>query len=293
MRQIVSLLLLVSGIMEVFTSVVLYIVPAGRVAYWSGYRFLWLSKEQWGDMHITLGVLFLLAAVLHCFVNIRSIVNYFRNKARKFSFFNTKFLIALILSLYVAIGTLYRLTPMNYVLTWGEEFSQTANQKYGEPPYGHAEMSSLTMFCKRMNLDLDRASELLTANGIQFAGPATPISEIAVENGRIPQDIYQIIRSAKAQPKVRQNGQGQISAKVTPIFPDLPPAGFGNMTIGSICQQYEVLPSHLLAELQNRGLLIDEMDTVKEVGVKNNTSPMTVFELIHEVLVPPAPATKI
>ncbi|MGB3224089.1 MAG: DUF4405 domain-containing protein [Desulforhopalus sp.] len=48
MRKIVSMTLLVSLVVQVVNSVVLYIVPEGRVAHWANWIFLGLTKEEWG-----------------------------------------------------------------------------------------------------------------------------------------------------------------------------------------------------------------------------------------------------
>jgi len=65
MRKITSLTMLISFVLLVLTSVILYIVPQGRVAYWADWHLLGLSKSQWGNLHINLGFLFLLAGFLH------------------------------------------------------------------------------------------------------------------------------------------------------------------------------------------------------------------------------------
>ena len=69
LRKITSLTAALAFCVVVVTSVILYIVPQGRVAYWADWRLWGLTKEQWGDVHITVGLLFLLALVLHLFYN--------------------------------------------------------------------------------------------------------------------------------------------------------------------------------------------------------------------------------
>ena len=71
-RKITSLVAALAFVVMVLTSFVLYIVPQGRIAYWAGWKFLGLSKTQWGDIHINTGILFLLALVLHTYYNRRS-----------------------------------------------------------------------------------------------------------------------------------------------------------------------------------------------------------------------------
>lgn len=64
MRKITSLTATLSFVLTVVTSIILYIVPHGRVAYWSDWRMWGLNKTQWGDIHINMGLLFLLSLCL-------------------------------------------------------------------------------------------------------------------------------------------------------------------------------------------------------------------------------------
>ena len=68
-RKVTSLTALISFVLEIITSVVLYIVPQGRVAYRSDWHLWGLSKTQWSDLHINLGVLLFLTLVLHAYFN--------------------------------------------------------------------------------------------------------------------------------------------------------------------------------------------------------------------------------
>ena len=61
MRKITSLTASLSFVLMVATSVILYIVPQGRVAYWADWRLWGLTKTQWGEIHINVGLLFLLS----------------------------------------------------------------------------------------------------------------------------------------------------------------------------------------------------------------------------------------
>lgn len=69
MRKITSLTATLAFILMVTTSIILYVVPQGRVAYWADWRMGGLSKAQWGDIHINVGLLFLLALGLHIYYN--------------------------------------------------------------------------------------------------------------------------------------------------------------------------------------------------------------------------------
>jgi len=273
-RKITSLTLVISGLIELITSVVLYILPAGRVAYWADYSLLGLSKTEWGNIHITVGTLFLIAAVLHIYFNWRPITAYIKNKAKKVTIFTTSFNIALLVSVYVTVGTLYNLPPMNYVLQLGEHFTENANKKYGEPPYGHAELSSIKMFCSKMNIDLDWAVEKFAEAGIQLEGDREIIKDIAKNNNLTPQQLYQIIKPAAMEAK---------GEKIK--FPESPAPGFGKKTVEEICQTYDLSISAVLGALGEAGLSAQPGDTVKEIASRSGSNPMAVFEIFQTVAV--------
>jgi hypothetical protein len=56
-RRVTSLTAMIAFIAMLITSIILYIVPQGRIAYWADWRLLGLTKEQWGDIHINMGLL--------------------------------------------------------------------------------------------------------------------------------------------------------------------------------------------------------------------------------------------
>lgn len=272
MRKITSLTLIIAGFIEIVTSVILYIVPAGRVAYWADYKFFGLSKTEWGNIHITVGTLLLVVAFFHIYFNWRPLMAYIKNRTKKITLFTKSFNIALLISIYVTIGTLYNLPPMNYVLELGEYFSDTANEKYGEPPYGHAELSSFKMFCSKTNLDFEKAVGLLNVAGIKSKGPEEPIGELAKNNGISPQQLYDVIKSAS-----------NIQVSGVAVFPENPSSGFGSKTIKDICQIYALPLDKVVSALQKTGFTLNKDDTVKEIGSNNGSNPMAIFEIIKDI----------
>ena len=104
-RRITSLTALLSFILLFITIVVLYIVPQGRVAYWADWRLWGLTKEQWGDIHINIGLLFLLSIFLHIYYNWKPLLNYLKNKAGQLKRMPREFNAALLLIILFSVGT--------------------------------------------------------------------------------------------------------------------------------------------------------------------------------------------
>ena len=56
--------------------------------------------------------------------------------------------------------------------------------KYGEPPYGHAELSSLKTFTQKMGINLEESMKSLMAAGYDVEGETQTIYAIAKQNAR-------------------------------------------------------------------------------------------------------------
>ncbi|MGB5685329.1 MAG: DUF4405 domain-containing protein [Candidatus Electrothrix sp.] len=194
MRKITSLLLVLSGFIELFTSIFLYMAPMGRIAYWHDYRFLWLNRAQWRDIHITVGTLFLLVAFTHIFLNWRPLLAYLKNKSKQLTIFNKNFNIALLITLYFMIGTLFSLPPMAQIIQFGKHLTVQANNTYSEPPFHHAERATLQEFCAEMEISPETTAVLLKKAGIVAGGFDKSMAQIAKKNSRSPQQIYEILQ---------------------------------------------------------------------------------------------------
>jgi len=187
--------MLLSLVVLAVNSIILYVVPEGRIAYWADWRFLGLTKGDWGAQHTTVGVLFLIAGILHIFYNWKPIVAYMKNKARQIRIFTGSFNVALAVTAIFIVGTYYNIPPMSTILQISESVKDTAATEYGEPPYGHAESSSLKMFAKRENLDLEKSIRLLREAGLVVNGAEDTIKDIAGQNKLSPKAIHEIVTS--------------------------------------------------------------------------------------------------
>ena len=270
MRKITSLTALLSFLLEMLTSVILYIVPQGRVAYWSDWRLWGLSKTQWGSLHVNLGILFLVAICLHTYYNWNPIVAYLKNRAAKLRIFTTDFTAALILCLVFALGTYWELPPFSTIIAIGDQIKETAAKKYGEPPYGHAELSSLATFSKKVDLDLEASLNRLAAAKICVTDPSQSIADIARMNNLNPKAVYQ----AMLPPEQPGQSKG---------LPTNPPPGFGKRPLADICQEYKLDIKTVLLGLADRKITATAAMTIKEIAAANNTSPMDIFEALGQV----------
>lgn len=276
MRKITSMTLLVSLIVLTINSVVLYIVPEGRVAYWADWTLWGLTKSQWGDQHITVGFLFLVAGVLHVVYNWAPIKAYMKNKAKELKVFTPSTLIALVVTVLVVVGTYLNVAPMSTVLNIGSGFKEAGSEKYGEPPYGHAELSSLKMFTKKEGLDLEKSMKLLKTAGLVVGSEQDLVKDIAKQNKMTPKEVYNVIKPAK--------GDKSPSGNSVIHFPASPKPGLGKVTLESLCEEYGLKFHKIEVGLATLGIEATRTQTMKEIGAAVGKEPVEVYEAIYEIV---------
>ena len=79
-RALTAVLLLFTFLVLVISGIVLYIVPRGRVANLLDWHLLLLTKQDWGNVHIVFGALFLIAGVIHIWLNRKPLINYVHDR---------------------------------------------------------------------------------------------------------------------------------------------------------------------------------------------------------------------
>ena len=282
MRKITSMTMVWSLIVLVFNSIVLYVVPEGRIANWADWRFWGLDKHDWSAQHTTVGFLFIFAALLHIFYNWKPILNYMKDKAKKLTVFTAASSIGLGLTVIFVIGTYLDVPPMSTIVEFSEQIKEGASTKYGDPPYGQAQSSSLQGFTSRMGLDLNKSVELLGAAGIEVSDEKEMLGDIAKRSGNTPQQIYDIIKPAGIQSSAggddshaAGDSEGEIKA---------PKSGMGKKTISQLCEEIEQDCDMIIAGLKKRGMTIDPDQKLKDLAAENGTGPMQMYEAMVEIV---------
>lgn len=275
LRKITSLTAGLTFIAMVLTSVILYIVPQGRIAYWADWRFWGYSKEQWGNLHINTGILFLLALGLHIYYNWTPILNYLKNKSKNIKVFTREFNAALALTLVCILGTHFEIPPFSSILAVSATIKDQAAEKYGEPPYGHAELSSLKTFAQKVGLDPYQSMEQIKAAGFIVEDESQTLADISKKNRVPPQQIYLAMK-----PKAGASNVPVIPAGKAIKLPDSPPPGTGNMTLADICTQFNLNIKIVIRELSKAGIQAEEGLAIKKIAENNQTGPMDIYEQI-------------
>ncbi|MBT8042943.1 MAG: DUF4405 domain-containing protein [Pontiella sp.] len=271
LRKITSLTTLMSFILLIITSIILYITPQGKIAFWANWDCWGLGKEQWGALHTNLGFLFLIAGIIHTVLNWKPIVAYMKNQAKQLKVFTTDFNISLVITLVITVMTLFSLPPVNAIQTFGESLKEAAAETYGEPPYGHAEASPLQSFCKRTGIELKDAMKKLEQASLKEVSSTATLAEIAAANNMTPQEVYSIF-----QPKPLQRGE-------TMVMPESPGMGFGRKILADICATYGLKVDEIINGLKGHGINARAEESMKTIAEANDMDPHGLYEVIRQM----------
>ena len=190
MKKTISLLMLWSMLVMTYTGIMLFVAPEGRVAYWVNWTMFGMSKSEFGNMHVSFMILFVIVTIFHIYYNWKPLISYMKDHAKKFIFFSRENIIALAITIVFIIGTLFTTLPFSTLFTFEKDIKHYWADTLGKPPYGHAELSAFTTFCQRMGYDVDEAIEVLKEAGIEVKNKKHSLKKIAEYNNITPAKIY-------------------------------------------------------------------------------------------------------
>jgi hypothetical protein len=166
--------------------------------------------------------------------------------------------------------------PFSWVMTLNDYFKDAGADKYGEPPYGHAELSSLSTFTKKMNLDVTKSMELLDKAGYTVENSDITLKTIGRRYSIAPQLVYQTIKTATITTA--------LTSEDKKLLPESPQPGTGNLTLGDFCAQFNLNMKLVVRELKKQGIKASEELTLKKIAAQNNTNPADMYELIKNIV---------
>lgn len=266
-RKSVSLTVLLSFGLLLATSVVLYYEPHGRVAYWADWRLLGLGKAQWDALHISLGALFLFASLLHIWLNWKAVLRAMKNRARRLVVLTPPMVAALMVTLYFTLGALLGFPGVQQILDFSEDLKTSHVAEYGNPPYAHAELSTVREFADFLQLDSTHIVQSLREQGMN-ATPETTLLELARANNTSPRTIHEAMRSG-------------LNADPFALLPARAPEGSGKMPLHAFCANYGLPLDRALQRLQAAGLEPDPNATLKALAEEHGMAPMTLYTILR------------
>lgn len=275
-RAFIAFLVTWSFAVMTVTGLVLYVVPHGRVAHWSFWTLGGLGKDGWADIHILFGAVFILAGSLHLYFNWPAFVRYLAGRMRGHLQLKRELVTSLSVSVLLVLGALFSVPPVSWLFELNDWVKASWTQDSGrEPPYAHAEASSIAVLAKRMGFDPDTAIDALQRAGIADASAGSTLEGLARAHARTPAAIYALIPKPEQLP-LRDETPLDIEARLTGT-------GLGRKTIADLAEDEGLSLETGLERLKAVGVIAQPEDSFKTVAKHSGTRPI---EIAKAMLVP-------
>lgn len=289
MRSTTAFLVTAAFLLCAVTGIVLFVVPEGRIANWVEWRLLGLLKDEWAQIHITFGLLFLVFGVIHLFpYNWPTFKAYLAKRTRgRLDYRRPKkeLVLASVLAVALLAGSIANVPPISYLYDLNDwaEAAWVTHDSYN-PPFGHAEELSLTTFAKRMNMDAAAAVAELKTQGMAVEGPSQSLGQIAKVNGTSAMDLYMLIKKLEREPEPLASAAAYTVESVEEMFEG---RGVGKKTVDEICAEIGFDAATAKERLSTAGVAATDGRTLKEIadGLK-----VTPIDILKTMLIGPAPA---
>lgn len=259
------------------TGLVLYIVPQGRVAFWTHWSLLGLSKEQWADAHMIFGGIFIIAGIAHLFFNWKPFKKFFAERVKGQLQIKQEFVVAMAFSIIIVVMSVLHIPPVSWVFDLNEALKDSwVTSPELEPPFGHAEEVSLAGISRRMGLDLEKSVMALKRKGFRFNGTQDSLEKIAITNGTTPMAVYEVIRPYELQPEpVPVSGM-----TVEEVEDRFAGTGLGRKTLAEICEAIKLAVSNCSQRLEAKGFEIGTDEKLKQAAERYEINPIDVLKML-------------
>lgn len=276
-RGFVSLLTFLSFIVLGLTGILLYVVPAGRVAFWVDWKFLWLTKETWSGIHTLFSLLFVISGITHIVLNWKPLCRYIVDKVKGGLNLKKEMALAGGLTLLFILSAILAFPPLQYVVDFGGFLKEqwVVSPDY-EPPIGHAELLSLKDFCRKMNIDLEVASDELERSGIVVGSSGDLLKDIARANNTSPLEIYRIIKVH--EPPIALPEDGRWTEEL--VIDLLSEKRLGQKTVLEFCRMVELDISVARERLEAKGFAFQQGEKLKDIADREDTAPLELAKII-------------
>ncbi|UCF35968.1 MAG: DUF4405 domain-containing protein [Acidobacteriota bacterium] len=263
-RIFTSFLLAWSFSALVFSGVILYISPAGRVAHWTNWTLMGLSKEGWQGVHFLVALVFLVGGLFHLLkFNWKVFLHYLRTRSGGFNYAREASLSVFVVVLILG-GMASGLPPFAMVADVSESVKAYWETESSTAPIPHMELLSLAEVSRQLQVSPGDAWIHLRDAGLVADGPEAPLGEIGEANGLSPRDVYSVLSQIK-------------SAKP----PDgLRISGLGRKSVLEVEEELGLSAGTLLKALQSRGQVVSPDETIKEIATRMQMDP---HDLLAEI----------
>ncbi|MBT6095840.1 MAG: DUF4405 domain-containing protein [Rhodospirillaceae bacterium] len=274
-RAMTSLVTTWAFVIATMTGVVLYITPKGRVANWMIWDLWSLTKEAWGELHITFSIVFVVVGVAHLVYNWKPFKSYMSERARGHIHVKRTVYGSLAIVAVFFVLSVYKLPPASWVFDLEATIKDSwVTAPEFEPPFGHAEDVSLVGFAKRQFIDPAQALKALADAGIQVPEKRMKLKDIAALNLTTPMHLYAVIKPLERRPELKSS--------LTPddVEAQFAGQGIGRKTLTQLADELGLEMAIINARLKAIGIEAKPDAKMKAIGEAKGIEPIDLLKVI-------------
>lgn len=274
-RAMVSVMVSISFTVLIMSGAMLFVSPPGRIANWTNWGILGLTKKEWIEVHVCFALVFMIVSILHLVLNWRPLVSYFKNRLTHRFGFRREWLLALAICGLVYGGTRLGMPPFSTWLAFNERVKESWDDPRVRAPIPHAELLTLADLAQKAGVDLTTVTNRLQARGIIGYSPDIKVQQLADNNRLSARQIYELLMDEPNGNRIgRGQGQGHGGGGQG--------GGMGFKTLTQFCADEGISLTNALTRLQDKGLKASPDQTLREIAVNNGFSrPYEIVELLQ------------
>lgn len=278
-RAFTSFVILLSTLIIVVGGVFLFISPPGRVANWTDWRLLGLTKVEWESIHVIFATIFIIAGGLHIYYNWRALWGYLKDRVRGGLRLTWELAAATALVLVAFVATLKEVPPVSLILDFGERMEQSWAVAEAEPPVPQPQDLTMEAFGASIGMGSEEMLARLQELGIEERGLQMTVTELAREWGISPRDLSDSIADWRVgdladirRPGTGRAGGGAVGGAA---------GGFGRLTVQVFAAGEGIPLQDALDRLKRAGIDAGPEDNLRVLANTAGKEPSEITAIIR------------
>ncbi len=261
-RSFTTFYIVISFLIISISGIILYITPPGRVANWSDWKFIGLTKYQWQSVHTIFTFLFVVGASFHIYFNWKVLITYLRTKLHEGMKRKRELMLSSTLAGIILVFTIVDVPPFKTVMDFGEDIANSWVSPKEEPPIPHAELLTLADLTAKLQMELPAVINRLRERNIIPDSQTIQVRDLADKYDMTSKELYEIINPVKQKSIIGEGG------------------GYGRKTVEQICQQYDIPVEYGVKRLKDNSINAEADHKLKELSEFYQKTPIALVKII-------------
>lgn len=242
----------------------LYVAPAGRIANWTGWTLLALTRAQWQALHVVFGILVAVVGAVHLYFNWRVLLFYLRSKARRGIHRRRELALASGLAAVLAVMAAAGVPPVSLVAGGREALSEWWSTSEAERPIPDMERLTVAEVAETLKIAPEEALARLERAGIR-TDAAAPLERVASARGSTPAEVYRLVAGG---------------APPAPATTTIAAAGLGRRALAEVAKAAGLAPDEALGRLRSAGIEARLDETLHDIAARSGRRAPDIAKLL-------------